>query len=146
MTLLKPFFLFYILSRVEPLFAYTLKHQSRATRLPTKLLDVSDKLVFDTKTGQFFERDLDAVCEEEFCLVDNESGEPILLTREEKERIFLDALQMYYATGKSNLPNDQFDRLKSDLSWEGSALVVLNRNEIFRCQNCVRQGHSNYVR
>ena len=29
-----------------------------------------------------------------------------------------DALQMYYATGKSNLPNDQFDRLKSDLSWE----------------------------
>lgn len=72
---------------------------------------------------------MDAISEEEFCLVDNESGEPILLTREEKERIFLDALQMYYATGKSNLPNDQFDRLKSDLSWEGSALVTLNRNE-----------------
>lgn len=97
--------------------------------MPSRLADVSDKLVFDTKTGRFFERDVDAISEEEFCLVDNESGEPILLTREEKERIFLDALQMYYATGKSNLPNDQFDRLKSDLSWEGSALVTLNRNE-----------------
>jgi NAD-dependent DNA ligase len=69
------------------------------------------------------------VCEEEFCLVDQESGKAILLTKEEKERIFLDAIQSYYVTGKSNLPDDQFDRLREDLSWEGSVLVTLNRNE-----------------
>jgi len=111
--------------------AYSLRPRTchAGVRITSRLPDVSDKLVFDTKTGRFFERDVDAICEEEFCLVDNESGESILLTREEKERIFLDALQMYYATGKSNLPNEQFDRLKSDLSWEGSALVTLNRNE-----------------
>ena len=107
-----------------------------------------------------------------------------MLTREEKERIFLDALQSYYYNGKSNLPDEQFNRcgppspdtrhhlnpggcsltiahgtfdisflysflhficsqknlffffssflsrrLKEDLSWEGSVLVNLNRNE-----------------
>ena len=81
-------------------------------RVPSRLPDVSDKLVLTRRQvllisiffashsfspiirdpislGRFFERDVDAICEEEFCLVDNESGEPILLTREEKERIFL---------------------------------------------------------
>ena len=32
---------------------------------------------------------MDLVCEEEFCLIDDDTNEPILLTREEKERIFL---------------------------------------------------------
>lgn len=62
-------------------------------------------------------------------MVDQESGKPILLTKEEKERIFLDAIQSYYVTGKANLPDNQFDRLREDLSWEGSVLVTLNRNE-----------------
>ena len=34
----------------------------------------SDKLVFDTKTNRFYEADTDAICEEEFCLVDEETG------------------------------------------------------------------------
>jgi hypothetical protein len=64
-----------------------------------------------------------------FFLVDEKTGEKISLTREEKERIFLDSMQSYYYSGKGNLPDEQFDALKADLTWEGSALVNLNRNE-----------------
>lgn len=42
---------------------------------------ISDKLVFDTKTGRFYERKLEEICDEEFCLVDPVTGDPILLTR-----------------------------------------------------------------
>ena len=66
---------------------------------------------------------------DEFSLIDEKTGEKISLTREEKERIFLDSIQSYYFSGKAKLPDDQFDALKEDLSWEGSALVNLNRNE-----------------
>eukprot|EP01041_Mallomonas_annulata_P006979 gene6979-14185_t len=90
---------------------------------------VSDKLVFDPKSGRFFERNINEICDEEFCLVDSATGEPILLTREEKERVFLDSIQTYYITGKPNLSDSEFDKLREDLSWEGSALVTLNRNE-----------------
>jgi hypothetical protein len=38
--------------------------------------------------------------------------------QEEKERIFLDAIQSYYFSGKSTLSDEQFDRLREDLSWE----------------------------
>lgn len=93
----------------------------------------SDKLVYDTKANRFYEAQLsddnNNSLGEEFFLVDKATGETIMLTREEKERIFLDAIQSYYFSGKSNLPDDQFDRLREDLSWEGSALVTLNRNE-----------------
>ena len=89
----------------------------------------SDKLVWDPKAGRFFERNLDEICEEEFCLLDEETGKPILLTREEKERVFLDSVQQYYYSGKSTLPDDQFDRLREDLAWEGSVMVNMNREE-----------------
>ena len=96
---------------------------------PTQEDIAAEKLVYDTKSGRFFESSLDDIAAEEFCLLDSETGQPILLTRDEKERIFLDAIQSYYFSGKSGLPDDQFDRLKEDLSWEGSALVALNRDE-----------------
>jgi len=98
-------------------------------RLFSKIRAAEEKLIFDTKEGRFFEADIAKLCEEEFCLVDGDTGKPILLTKDEKERIFLDCIQSYYATGKNVLPDDQFDRLKEDLSWEGSALVTLSRNE-----------------
>ena len=88
-----------------------------------------EKLVWDPTTGRFFERNLEEVCDEEFCVLDESTGESILLTREEKERIFLDTVQQYYYGGNSSLSDEQFNRLKEDLSWEGSALVTLNRNE-----------------
>lgn len=55
------------------------------------------ELAFDEKSGRFFETGFgegDCVPEEEFCMVDNESGTSVRLTVEEKERIFLDALQV----------------------------------------------------
>jgi len=92
----------------------------------------SDKLVFDKQANRFFETDTSSVLEEEFCLIDKESGEKILLTREEKERVFLDCIQSFYYSGGKNsamLSDEQFNLLRNDLSWEGSALVTLSRNE-----------------
>ena len=46
---------------------------------------------------RFFETDLDpedCVPDDEYCVVDKESGELVRLTLEEKERIFLDSLQV----------------------------------------------------
>lgn len=91
--------------------------------------EVGQKLGWDASSGRFFEKSVEEACEEEFCLLDEETGTPILLTREEKERVFLDSIQQYYFSGKSTLPDDQFDRLREDLSWEGSILVSLNRQE-----------------
>lgn len=103
------------------------------SRLPTRLRqmpDISEKLVFDTENVRFYEQETSDIGEvEEFALIDEDTGNPILLTKEEKERIFLDSLQSYYVTGKALLPDDQFDRLKEDLTWEGSMLVTLNRKE-----------------
>jgi len=91
----------------------------------------SDKLIFDKQANRFFETDTSSVLEEQFCLIDKESGEKILLTREEKERVFLDCIQSFYYSGGKNsaLTDDQFNLLRNDLSWEGSALVTLSRNE-----------------
>lgn len=61
--------------------------------------------------------------------MDEKTGKPILLTKEEKERIFLDAIQSYYFKGESNIKDDEFDALREDLAWEGSVLVSLNREE-----------------
>ena len=55
------------------------------------------EIVYDDKSGRFFEAgfgDGDCVPDEEFCMTDKDSGEMIRLTVEEKERIFLDSLQV----------------------------------------------------
>jgi hypothetical protein len=55
------------------------------------------EIAYDEKTGRFFETgfsDGDCIPEEEYCVLDKDSGELIRLTIEEKERIFLDALQV----------------------------------------------------
>jgi hypothetical protein len=55
------------------------------------------QIVYDEKQGRFFESNNDAgdcIPDEEFCVVDRESGAMIRLTVEEKERIFLDSLQV----------------------------------------------------
>lgn len=38
-------------------------------------------------------------------------------------------LQSYYATGRQLLPDEDFDLLKEDLAWNGSNVVVVNRDE-----------------
>ncbi|VEU37723.1 unnamed protein product [Pseudo-nitzschia multistriata] len=90
------------------------------------------ELKFDDKTGRFFETDIDleeCIPEEEFCTIDEDTGSKIRLTVAEKERIFLDALQSYYATGRQLLSDEDFDLLKEDLQWNGSDVVVVNRQE-----------------
>mmetsp|Transcript_45 Transcript_45/g.64 ORF Transcript_45/g.64 Transcript_45/m.64 type:complete len:305 (+) Transcript_45:180-1094(+) len=74
----------------------------------------------------------DAECQPadgEYCMVDDKTGKLIKLTIAEKERIFLDALQAYYASGRQLLPDEEFDLLKEDLQWNGSELIEMNRKE-----------------
>ncbi|MGK3744638.1 MAG: ATP-dependent Zn protease [Bacillariaceae sp.] len=55
------------------------------------------ELKFDDKTGRFFETGIEkeeCIPDEEYCMVDEDSGNKIRLTVAEKERIFLDSLQV----------------------------------------------------
>jgi hypothetical protein len=55
------------------------------------------EIVYDEKSGRFFETGFgegECIPEEEFCYLDKDTGESIRLTVEEKERIFLDSLQV----------------------------------------------------
>ena len=65
------------------------------------------QIAFDESKGRFFETDVneaDCIPDEEFCVTDNDTGDLIRLTMEEKERIFLDALQVRDARDDSCLP------------------------------------------
>lgn len=87
---------------------------------------------YDSSSGRFFETGRGAeecVPDDEYCVLDEDTGTMIRLTIAEKERIFLDALQSYYVNGRQLLPDEEFDLLKEDLSWNGSKLVQMNRNE-----------------
>ena len=57
------------------------------------------EIAYDEKSGRFFETNFgegECVPDEEYCYIDQTSGESIRLTVEEKERIFVDALQVGY--------------------------------------------------
>lgn len=87
---------------------------------------------YDSSSGRFFETGRGAeecVPDDEYCVLDEDTGTMIRLTLAEKERIFLDSLQSYYINGRQLLPDEEFDLLKEDLSWNGSKLVQMNRNE-----------------
>jgi len=82
------------------------------------------EIAYDAKSGRFFETNLqeeECIPDEEYCVVDPESGELIRLTVAEKERIFLDALQSYDAAGRQMLKDDEFDLLKEDLQWKNGS-------------------------
>jgi hypothetical protein len=102
----------------------------------TLLTKSGKELSYDSISGRFYEQDSEMKPEEpcnpndEYCVIDSGSGERIRLTLEEKERIFLDSLQSYYATGRQMLSDADFDLLKEDLQWNGSDMVVMNRNEV----------------
>ena len=58
---------------------------------------LNKEIVYDEKSGRFFESKYsegDCVPDEEYCFLDKTTGESIRLTVEEKERIFLDSLQV----------------------------------------------------
>lgn len=90
---------------------------------------VYKEIMYDEKTGRFFETEEECDPEDEYCVVDQKTGNMIRLTLEEKERIFLDSLQSYYIKGKQMLSDEEFDLLKADLQWSGSSKVNVNRKE-----------------
>lgn len=65
---------------------------------------------------------------DEYTVIGND-GKPVFLTKGEKERVFIDAIQSYYFSGKQVLSDVEFDQLKEDLAWEGSEYAVLSRDE-----------------
>mmetsp|Transcript_24131 Transcript_24131/g.31303 ORF Transcript_24131/g.31303 Transcript_24131/m.31303 type:complete len:315 (-) Transcript_24131:525-1469(-) len=100
----------------------------KASEEPKPFLN-KDGLIYDPRTGRFYEKAIEEICRDEFCTVDEKTGEPVMLTVKEKERIFLDSLQAYYYDGRNVLTDDDFDKLKADLIWEGSPLATLSRDE-----------------
>jgi len=95
----------------------------------TIMKSVNKEILYDEKSGRFFESEEECNPQDEYCVVDQKTGEMIRLTLEEKERIFLDSLQSYYINGKQMLSDSEFDLLKADLQWSGSAKVNVNRKE-----------------
>ena len=136
----------------------------------TTITSARKEIGYDAASGRFFETDIDpedCIPEDEYCVVDKATGELVRLTLEEKERIFLDALQVscavigkreqtniclvggpwfqyvfnqhrfvklyisksYYVSGRQLLNDAEFDLLKEDLAWNGSAMVNMNRQE-----------------
>ena len=64
---------------------------------PTVITSGRKEIAYDENSGRFYETGLDeeeCIPDEEYCLMDEVTGKPIRLTIEEKERIFLDALQV----------------------------------------------------
>lgn len=122
-------------------FAPSLNYGKVATRLQMvddgpadgkKIPSGKKEIGYDQASGRFFETGRGAeecIPDDEYCVLDNDSGKLVRLTLVEKERIFLDALQSFYVSGRQLLPDDEFDLLKEDLSWNGSSLVQMNRNE-----------------
>ena len=97
----------------------------------TKLVSNRKEIAFDG--SRFYEtglEDEDCVPSQEYCIVDPSTQQPIRLTIEEKERMFLDALQSYYVSGRQVMEDAEFDALKEDLAWSGSEVVNLNRKEV----------------
>lgn len=103
---------------------------SGVTSIKTKS---NKELSYDASSGRFFETPDEVACDpvrgDEYCAVDEATGKRIRLTLEEKERIYLDAVQSYYYSGRELLQQAEFDLLKEDLQWNGSPVVVLNRKE-----------------
>ncbi|KAL9184673.1 hypothetical protein ACHAXT_012643 [Thalassiosira profunda] len=97
----------------------------------TKLTSGRKEIAYDGT--RFFEtgvEDEDCIPAQEYCLIDPDTSKPIRLTVEEKERMFLDALQSYYVSGRQVMEDAEFDSLKEDLAWSGSEVVNLNRDEV----------------
>lgn len=65
----------------------------------------------------------------EFMGVDAD-GNPVKLTLRAKEKAYLDACSAFYNDGKSTMSDEEFDKLKADLAFEGDSVVLMSREEI----------------
>jgi len=97
----------------------------------TKLVSNRKEIAYDGV--RFFETGVDGddcIPNQEFCIIDPDTSKPIRLAVEEKERMFLDAIQTYYVSGRQVMEDADFDSLREDLAWSGSEVVNLNRKEV----------------
>lgn len=88
-----------------------------------------ETIIYDSRTGRFYEKEIERICRDEYCATDERTGKPIVLSVEEKERIFVEAMQAYFYDGREVLSDKDFDQLKEDLLWEGSQVAAMNREE-----------------
>ena len=64
---------------------------------PETVTSGKKEIAYDEDTGRFYETGIgegECIPEDEFCYIEDKTGKSIRLTVEEKERIFLDALQV----------------------------------------------------
>jgi len=66
-----------------------------------------------------------------YMLSDPETGERTSVTLAAKEKLYLDCLDAYYnENGKALLPDDDYEKLKLDLDFEGSPVSTYSADEI----------------
>lgn len=63
-----------------------------------------------------------------FCSINPRTGKREEISLQAKESLFLDAMQAYFR-GESFLSNEEFDTLKEELTWQGSQVTTLSRDE-----------------
>jgi hypothetical protein len=63
-----------------------------------------------------------------FCSINPRTGKREEISMAEKEALFLDAMQAYFR-GETTLANEEFDALKEELTWQGSRVTTLSRDE-----------------
>jgi len=88
-----------------------------------------ESIIYDSRTGRFYEKEIEAICRDEYCAIDERTGKPVVLSVQEKERVFVEAMQAYFYDGREVLNDKDFNQLKEDLLWEGSQVAALNRDE-----------------
>jgi len=67
----------------------------------------------------------------EFKTSDAETGDQTSISFAEKEKLYLECLDAYYNEGgKQLLPDDEYERLKTDLNFEGSLISTFSADEI----------------
>jgi hypothetical protein len=82
--------------RAAPRFMAAADEDGNSQQAPT-ITSGRKEIAYDETTGRFFETNLaetECIPEDEFCVTDKDTGKLIRLTVEEKERIFLDSLQV----------------------------------------------------
>ena len=71
--------------------------EEEASEDKVQLTSGKKEIMFDDKSGRFFETSLESeecIPDEEFCTIDESTGKKMRLTVAEKERMFLDSLQV----------------------------------------------------
>jgi len=67
----------------------------------------------------------------EFKTSDAETGDQTSISFAEKEKLYIECLDAYYNEGgKQLLPDDEYERLKTDLNFEGSLISTFSSDEI----------------